>query len=73
LDNLIDEPSDSEDDDPDTPGFAIDPDDGDPQVSIDWDSSGPVFIELAFSSHSFDDCTPEPQRSLYLTLCRLQF
>ena len=70
LDDLIDEPSDSEDDDPDSPGFAIDPDDSTPQ---DSSGSDPVSTPSASRSASIGALTPWPRGSLFLTLCRLQF
>ena len=75
-DDLIDEPSDSEDDDPDSPGSAIDTDDDDdrtPQFSADSNVSSHALIPPVSRPRFSHDLTPGPRQALFLALCRLLF
>ena len=73
LDDLIDEPSDSEDDDPDSPGFAFDPDDRESLIAAEVNGSNPIVAATESLQRFAHDPTPGPRESLFLRLCRLLF
>ena len=73
LDDLIDEPSDSEDDDPDSPGFAIDPDDRESLFSAEVSRSNPIAAAPESLPRFLEDPAPRPREPLFLRLCRLLF
>src|SRR5262245_61882280 len=61
LDDLIDEPSDSEDDDPDSPGFADDPDDRESLFAAEVNGSNPIVAATESPPRFAHDPTPGPR------------